>query len=201
MTNSKWYVVWVGKTPGIYTSWDDTKHNVHGVPGAKYQSFKTEWAAKHAYDNGPGTFQDIRKKALPNIVTPSISVDAACSGNPGVVEYQGVTTDTKKPLFHKKIEGIGTNNCGEFLAIVHGFAWQAQMGSNWPIYSDSDVAMGWVNKKVCKTTLEKNNHTAPIFELIDRAQQWLKSNQPPCDVLKWLTNDWGEIPADFGRKS
>ena len=90
MAKQKWYVVWVGKTPGIYTTWDEAKENVHGVQGAKYQSFKTEWAAEQAFKDGPDSFQDLRSRVLPSRVLNSISVDAACSGNPGVVEYQGI---------------------------------------------------------------------------------------------------------------
>ena len=200
MTTKKGYVVWEGKTPGIYTSWDEAKQQVHGQKGAKYQSFKTKWAADEAFRVGPNSFQDLRSKILPKQVSNSIAVDAACSGNPGVVEYQGVYTDTKTQVFHKKIEGIGTNNCGEFLAIVHALAWQNENKTNLPIYSDSDVAIGWIKQKKCKTTLERSNQTAPIFKLIDRAEDWLNRNQWKCDIVKWFTSDWGEIPADFGRK-
>ena len=35
----KYYAVQVGKTPGIYLSWDDCKAMVEGYPGAKYKSF------------------------------------------------------------------------------------------------------------------------------------------------------------------
>ena len=37
----KYYVVKVGKEPGIYQSWDKCKAMVHGYPGAVYKSFKT----------------------------------------------------------------------------------------------------------------------------------------------------------------
>ena len=200
MKKSKWYVVWAGKTPGIYTTWDAAKEQVHGQQGAKYQSFKTKWAAEEAYRVGPTAFQDLRTSVLPDKITNSISVDAACSGNPGQVEYQGVFTDTKTLLFHKKISGLGTNNIGEFLAIVHAMAWQVEQQTSLPIYSDSDVAMGWVKRKKCKTTLIKDESTLPIYQLIERAENWLTSNQATFELRKWLTKDWGEIPADFGRK-
>lgn len=194
-------MVWSGKTPGIYTSWDDTKAQVHGIKGAKYQSFKTQWAAEEAFRVGPEAFQDLRATVLPDIIENSLAVDAACSGNPGVVEYQGVYTSTKTQVFHKKIDGLGTNNIGEFLAIVHALAWQKNEGVSIPIYSDSDVAIGWVKRKKCKTTLDKTANTTPIYDLIDRAETWLKENKPEVKINKWLTNDWGEIPADFGRKN
>jgi ribonuclease HI len=39
-----------------------------------------------------------------------------------------------------------------------------------------------------------------LFELIERAEQWLKSNTFSTKIIKWETKVWGEIPADFGRK-
>lgn len=200
MTKKKWYVVWEGKVPGIYSVWDEAKLQVYGYPGAKYKSFQTHSEAKAAFQVGPNACNDGKKKHRSDYILNSISVDAACSGNPGIVEYQGVYTDTKTVLFHKKIEGIGTNNCGEFLAIIHALSWQKHEQCNRPIYSDSDVAIGWVNKKKCKTSLEKNTDTAPIFQLIQAGESWLMHNEVHGHIMKWQTKDWGEIPADFGRK-
>ena len=38
---SKFYAVRVGRTPGIYNSWDDCKAQIDGFSGAAYKSFKT----------------------------------------------------------------------------------------------------------------------------------------------------------------
>lgn len=38
---TKYYAVKKGKTPGIYTSWDECKAQVDGFSGAVYKSFKT----------------------------------------------------------------------------------------------------------------------------------------------------------------
>lgn len=37
----KYYAVKVGKTPGIYRTWEECKDNTHGYPGAVFKSFKT----------------------------------------------------------------------------------------------------------------------------------------------------------------
>lgn len=202
----KWYVVWQGKTPGIYTSWDDCKKQVDGVEGAKYKSFESKLEAETAYSKGAPTFSTPKtsnlkpkKQSTSAIIQHSISVDAACSGNPGVMEYQGVHTQTGELLFHQKFE-LGTNNIGEFLGIVHGLSYQAKHGLNLPIYTDSVNAMLWVKNKKCKTKLERNARTARLFEMIERAENWLQSNKYTQPVLKWETASWGEIPADFGRK-
>ena len=170
--------MWAGKTPGIYSNWDETKDQVHGFQGAKYQSFKTELAAKEAYENGP-THAEKESPTIdvPEHVLNSISVDAACSGNPGIVEYRGVYTDTQTEVFHKKIDGLGTNNLGEFLAIVHALAWMQKHQIELPIYTDSGTALAWLKNKKVKTTLERSKKTDPIFELLSRAEEWVSNNK------------------------
>lgn len=206
----KFYVVWEGNRPGIYTSWNDCKAAVKGYSGAKYKSFESFDIAKKAYN---GDYEDYKgkskpKKTLsaaelekigePNLYT--ISVDAASSGNPGKMEYRGVDTQTEKQLFHQGPFEQGTNNVGEFLALVHGLAYLKKINSDRMIYSDSKIAMGWVKQKRCKTNLKRNHKNAEIFNLIARAEKWLKENTYTTKVIKWETKAWGEIPADFGRK-
>ena len=130
----------------------------------------------------------------------SISVDAASSGNPGKMEYRGVDTKSKKQLFIQGPFEEGTNNIGEFLAIVHGLAFLKKINSDKIIYTDSRTAISWVKKKNCNTKLEPNEKNSALFELIDRAIIWLKNNTYKTPIVKWETKAWGEIPADFGRK-
>ena len=202
----KFYVVWQGYQPGIYASWAACQTQIKGYPGARYKSFESKAEAEAALKAGPSA---ISKAAGPkkvagtvsrkDIVWDSISVDAACSGNPGVMEYQGVTTKGSEQLFHQKFD-LGTNNIGEFLAIVHGLAMLKKEGRNIPIYTDSRTAMKWVRDKKARTKLDHTPKTAYLFELITRAETWLKKNTYSNPVLKWETESWGEIPADFGRK-
>lgn len=204
----KFYVVWVGKQPGVYTSWPVAQAQIQGVAGAKYKSFPTRAQAEAALRAGAGSYiskRSVTKKSAParssgRIIRRSISVDAACSGNPGLMEYQGVTTVNKRQLFHQAFP-LGTNNVGEFLAIVHALAFlQKQSEPDLPIYSDSKIAMGWVAKGKAKTTLKRSAQTEKLFEYLDRAEAWLAQNQVTNPILKWETERWGEIPADFGRK-
>jgi ribonuclease HI len=133
-------------------------------------------------------------------INEAIAVDAACSGNPGKMEYRGVYLRTGKTIFHFG-PVFGTNNIGEFLAIVHGLALLKQKNlPNLPIYSDSVNAQLWVRKKKCKTTLERNEKTEQLFQMIERAEKWLITNSYTNPIIKWPTDKWGEIPADFGRK-
>lgn len=129
----------------------------------------------------------------------ALCVDAACSGNPGKMEYRGIHLPSGKQIFHYG-PVYGTNNIGEFLAIVHALALLKQKGSAIPVYSDSYTARLWVQKKKCKTQLERNAKTETLYKIIERAENWLRNNSYPNEVVKWNTTEWGEIPADFGRK-
>ena len=210
MAKQKFYVVWQGNNPGIYTSWAQCQQQIKGYPNAKYKSFPTREAAETAYH---GNFSDhidysgrgakskpvLSEASKKDIVWDSIAVDAACSGNPGVMEYQGVDTKSGYQFFHQKFP-LGTNNIGEFLAIVHALAMFKQQGKDTPIYTDSKIAMGWVYKGKAKTKLVRNAKTAPLYAVMERAEKWLKENTWNNKLLKWETKVWGEIPADFGRK-
>ena len=134
-----------------------------------------------------------------NIIKESLAVDAACSGNPGAMEYRGVYVRTNEEVFHFG-PMFGTNNIGEFLAIVHGLALLKQKKLEMPIYSDSKTAISWVKNKKCKTLLPRNTQSEELFKLIERAENWLKNNTYKTKIHKWETKAWGEIPADFGRK-
>jgi ribonuclease HI len=206
---TKFYVVWNGLKPGIYDSWNECKKQIDGFQGAKYKSYKTLAAAKEAYENGPEASifnTGPRTKAdyllfLDEIKTPSWSVDAACSGNPGIVEYQGVETISKKVIFKMGPFKKGTNNIGEFLALIHALALLEKHGiKDLPVYSDSRTAMSWFRKKKVKTTFFIKHKNPELRELLDRATHWMLNNKVSTPVLKWNTERWGEIPADFGRK-
>ena len=135
----------------------------------------------------------------PEVIENSLAVDAACSGNPGQMEYRGVHVASRQQVFHFG-PVYGTNNIGEFLALVHGLALLKQKGIEMPIYSDSRNAISWVRQKQCKTKLPREPRTEALFLLIERAEKWLRENTYTTPILKWETELWGEIPADFGRK-
>lgn len=206
---NKFYVVWQGKQPGIYTDWEDCKEQINGHDGAKYKSFKHKSVAEKAFALGYEGYKNSSLKDEPEIdwsklpsqpIMNSIAVDAACSGNPGIMEYRGVSTETSKEIFKKGPFNESTNNIGEFLALVHALALMKQKGDDRPIYSDSKTAMSWVRQKKVKTTLKRSELNANSFDLIYRAEHWLKTNTFTNKILKWETKIWGEIPADFGRK-
>ena len=208
----KWYVVWQGTEPGICDSWAECELRVKGYPGARYKAFDTQQEAVEAFRNDPGEMDILRAiaraprefvnyDAIPEIIHDSIAVDGACSGNPGIMEYRGVDVPTGAELFHQGPFADATNNIGEFLAIVHALAlFHNQGNDHTAIYSDSKTAQAWVKAGQCRTKLARTPANARLFEIIARAERWLATHTWPNAILKWNTAEWGEIPADFGRK-
>lgn len=214
MAKNKFYVVWNGRQNGVFSNWDSCKMQIEGFKGAQYKSFPDRATAEEAFKAGYEAVcqqsavsnQQSALRSYENFpedqrpIGQSIAVDAACSGNPGKVEYQGVFVETNTHLFKSPVFECGTNNIGEFLAIVHCLAWQQKNKFNYPIYSDSVNAQKWVREGVCKTKLAENDKNRYLFEVIRRAEKWLKENSFRVPIYKWRTEIWGEIPADFGRK-
>lgn len=205
----KYYVVWKGYKTGVFDSWAECQEQVNGFPGAKFKAFATRQAAIEAFDQDFETFEGQDTKtyrvgphelAERGVILDSVCVDAACNGSPGDLEYRGVDTASGNELFHRGPYLEGTVNIGEFLAIVHALAVLARQGRDVPVYSDSQVALGWVQKKRVNTRLRRSDANRPLFELIERALIWLEKNPVSSSVLKWKTESWGENPADFGRK-
>ncbi|CAI6053801.1 ribonuclease H [Cohnella sp. JJ-181] len=217
----KYYVVWEGAKPGIYDSWPACQAQVNGRKDAKYKSYASKKEAETAYRDGwkkhwgqgggkGSSSSGSAGKAGAPPLTPdqaereidfdSVSVDVGTRGNPGPVEYRGVDTRTGDVLFAVGPIRKGTNNLGEFLAIVHALAYLKHQGSAKTIYSDSRTALKWVKQKEVVTTLPRDESTRDIWELVDRALSWLNVNTYPNKVLKWETERWGEVKADYGRK-
>lgn len=205
----KFYVVWKGKIPGVYNTWDECKKQIEGFQGAQYKSFPSKELADEAftadYEDFKGKNTHGQRTSLilqygNQIDANALTVDAACKGNPGIMEYRGVNMGDGKEVFRMGPYPDGTVNIGEFLALVHGLAMLKQQNSDRTIYSDSATAMSWVRKKKANTKLARTSRNAKLFEYIERAEKWLRTNQFNNKILKWNTKEWGEIPADFGRK-
>lgn len=221
MAKPKYYVVWEGKKPGVYSTWAKCKAQTDQYAGAKYKSYESREAAEAAFRagwkgnwgssaGGAGSASKLKSKSgssrsagmetSEEVDYDSISVDVGTRGNPGPVEYKGVDTRTGEVLFSVGPISKGTNNLGEFLAIVHALAYLQKQGSSKTVYTDSVNAMKWLKQKKVATTLPRDNSTEEIWLMIDRAEQWLRTHTYSNKVLKWQTKQWGEIKADYGRK-
>ncbi len=210
MAKKKYYTVWRGHETGVFNSWEECRQAVEGYQGAIYKSFPTEEQAWEAFEGNYADYlgkdkhqSSLSAEALRKIGQPvmeSIAVDAACNSVTGEMEYQGVETKTGAQLFKKGPFAKGSNNIGEFLAIVHALAWCKKHTINLPIYTDSQTALTWVRKKKANTKVQACAENRKLLELVRRAEEWLKNNSWKNKLLKWETEAWGEIPADFGRK-
>lgn len=206
----KLYVVWKGRKEGIFSTWSECQAQIQGYSGAQYKSFSSRSEAEAAfassyYDHVGGSSGE-KKPAKAKVsvttdaITPSLSVDAACSGNPGIMEFRGVDTETGEQIFHFGPFPDATNNIGEYLALVHALRMLTEDGRELPIYTDSITAMAWVRNRKPKTTLAVTSRNQEVFAMMEEATEWLKQHSPQHTILKWDTVQWGEIPADFGRK-
>lgn len=213
MEKRKFYVVWEGREPGIYDSWDDCLEQVQGFPGAKYKAYPSQAAATEAFRGNPREQLAIARQIarhvgmkidytiIPGIRLDAIAVDGACSKNPGPMEYRGVRVADGAEIFRVGPLAGGTNNIGEYLAIIHVAALLAKKGdTTTPIYSDSRTAQSWIRRGHSNTKIEPTPDNAQLLGILERADKWLATHRIPNPILKWDTENWGEIPADFGRK-
>jgi ribonuclease HI len=203
---TKYYVVFAGRERGVFSSWAECETSVRGHPAARFKSYGTRVEAQAAFRAGSSEAHVERRKTedaqvwRTAIVMPCLAVDAACTSPAGgVVEYRGVVLPDGSVAFAAGPFENGSNNVGEFLAIVTGLSWLAERSLTWPLYSDSAVAIGWVvTHGKCNTTLD----VGPLLKAqVMWAETWLRKHRgQKGDVRKWETGTWGEIPADYGRK-
>ena len=214
----KFYVVFRGYNPGVYDNWDEVKEQTEGFPGALFKGYSSSEEAGEAYRNftgsedrdelfrlingsKPATSSPQSWKDNPEVDHDAWAVDASCMGNPGKMEYRGVDLKTGEEIFRVGPFDDATNNIGEFLALVHAMALMAKKGEYHNIYSDSKTAMSWWRNRKVKTSLKETERNGKVFELLARASVWVNTHQFPMRIVKWQTERWGEIPADFGRKA
>lgn len=210
---AKFYVVFKGRKPGVYKTWDECQRNTAGYPGASFSSFTSETEAYQAFAVGDLAewkkkargLQDERWSHAPPMRNGTfLVVDAACSGYPGPVEFRGVLMPGRAEAFKFGPYQAGSNNIGEYLAIITGFRWLHERSMNIPVYSDSKVAIGWVlGEGICKTNMTKDQMGSVLQREVESAERWLRGPWAPTYkklLHRWDTEEWGEIPADFNRK-
>lgn len=129
--------------------------------------------------------------------TSGIAVDASHLTSQNRTDYQGVNIATGEVLFEHSLGANKTINQGEFLAIVHAAQYIIENDFK-PriIYSDSVTAISWFKNKA--TSSGKDNPALKKSEVFLKA---LDFDIKTIDVRYWSNKQWGETPADFGRKS
>ena len=209
----KFYVVWIGRTPGVFTAWSDCEASVKGYKNSRYKSFTTREEAEKAFGEGPQGYwgsgdqlsrakqNDARLTDAGEPIAESLCVDAAWNTVTKTMEYRGVWLPDRSEAFWRGPFENATGNIGEFLAIVDALRLLVRKGLRLPVYSDSMVAIGWVRRRAVRSTSMAEGRTSgEIDELVARALEWLRGGEYESPILKWETAAWGENPADFGRK-
>lgn len=215
----KYYAVFIGHNPGVYDDWEEVKEQTDGFPGAIFKGYASSSEATEAYRkfagekdrnelfrliSSPVEVSDQLKDGVwkdnPEIDMDAWAVDASCLGNPGKMEYRGIDLKTGEEIFRIGPFEDATNNIGEYLALVHAMALMTKKGEYHNIYSDSRTAISWWKNRRVKTQLKMTPRNGRVFELLARAQVWVNTHKFPSTIMKWQTERWGEIPADFGRK-
>lgn len=200
----QFYAVWQGRERGVFDSWEACKAQVEGFPGAQYMGFDTREAAERAlqrpYLEVLAERQPPPRRSDSSAPSQGYCVDAAYDTARQRLEYRCVHLPSRREVFHVGPLPDGSNNIGEFLAIVETLMMLVERNDPAPVYSDSEVALLWVALKRCRTRLPERPERAALFERIRRAEQWLQTHTFRNPLLKWETAQWGENPADFGRK-
>lgn len=129
----KFYVVWKGRSTGIFTDWDTCKKQVDAFAGAKYKSFKTRDDAEAAFaGNATTASSPVKKKSSTQTVKTytadeidampldtKIFTDGGCEPNPGkagsgVAVYRN---NVVEELWFGLYNPSGTNNTAELNAL------------------------------------------------------------------------------------
>ena len=212
---AKFYVVWKGRNPGIFETWEACQAEISGFPNAQYKTFPNKILAEQAFldqknhyglkknqlfldKNIENSNLNPKKNQEKNYILKSLAVDAACNPQ-GDLEYRGIWVETGALAFYQGVLKKGTNNIGEFLALVYALALlQKKQLFDYPIYTDSVTAKAWVRDKKHRSTIQDIG--VELRNQLERAEIWLQTHQYKNPILKWETRVWGEIPADFGRK-
>jgi len=207
MSKNKYYVVWKGRRTGIFTDWESCAAGVDGFPGAQFKAFATLQEAERALAGGYADYAGRPASSQKWLFAPhppiadSYVVDAACSGSPGRLEWRGLHLASGEQVFHRGPFEHGTNNVGEFLAILDALVLLEKHRLSLPVYSDSGTAIAWVRRGKCNTNLQPDGPNAPLFDLVARLEGWLRLHPEGVGrLIRWDTRAWGENPADFNRK-
>ncbi|MCY9861130.1 ribonuclease H family protein [Vibrio coralliirubri] len=214
MSKKNHYVVWVGRTTGVFDNWADTQAQISGFSGALFKGFTTLDEATAAFDAGYAnaistpsklsTASKVKGKPASLVGIPThecITVDGAFSGSSKKMEYQCVMNLSREIIFRSKPFVGGSNNIAEFLALIGAIRYRESIKRpDLDIYSDSKTALAWVRDKQLNTTIDINTLDPVIQGRISSALQYIQTNPQPQNLKKWDTASWGEIPADFGRK-
>jgi ribonuclease HI len=167
----KYYVVWKGRTTGIFTDWNSCKNQVDKFPGAKYKSFKTRGEAEAAFKNRSASTSPSKKSVvkLKNSISRNsigtlsneqvleipvhtkIFTDGACDPNPGeagsgIAIYR---SSLISELWYGLYNPLGTNNTAELNALYQALSickTELSTGATVSVFCDSKYSIQCVTQ-------------------------------------------------------
>ncbi|MGE4533629.1 ribonuclease H family protein [Halomonas sp.] len=170
----KFYVVWVGRQTGIFTTWEECSRQVKGYPKARFKSFPSREAAEAAFSKGPvaaaparqgeGSDAPAKRPARRKTPTPAgpsaapgkrydteIYCDGACEPNPGDAgSGMAIYRDGKlAELWYGLYNPAGTNNTAELNALRQALLVAQQeiaKGASVRIHCDSTYTINAITK-------------------------------------------------------
>lgn len=161
-----------------------------------FTDFRGEQLRQQAVDNY------LRNQENQKPTTEVLTVDGASNGKN--CEFQAVWYPSGKKAFSSKVFEGGTNNIAEFLGLVLAIKHLKDKDLPLVVYTDSITAISWVRDKKANTTARTTGKlTNELESLLEKAEAFLMQNKElmkKVKIKKWETKEWGEIPADFGRK-
>ncbi|SKA50884.1 ribonuclease H family protein [Photobacterium toruni] len=161
----KYYVVWIGREPGIYSDWASCKQQVDKFAGARYKSFSTQPEAVAAFGKPSqicGSSAPVKKTSAKRTtaskgsltseqvhaltVETKIFTDGGCDPNPGkagsgLALYRN---NQLHELWYGLYEPMGTNNTAELNALNQALILAEQaliQGSTVAIFCDSKYSI------------------------------------------------------------
>ena len=180
MPPKKFYAVWAGHKPGIYTTWAEAEKQVKGYPKAGFKSFPTLALAKEAFANGTKTAKEPTQQheslgssnSTNGTSTSDVDIfcDGACNPNPGK-SGTGIAIYKKQQLdqlWYGLHNPSGTNNTAELLGLYHSLMFAktvVETGQSVAVHCDSKYsidcittwAKGWKAKGWKKKSGEIKN--------------------------------------------
>lgn len=161
MAKKKFYVVWSGRLPGVYTNWPQAQAQVDKFPGARYKSFPSEAEALAAFAGGvaPESQSSVVKqnraaaKTAVDIDAVDVAVfcDGGCEPNPGEAG-SGVAVykcGQLYELWYGLYNPNGTNNTAELNALYQSMLIAKQAideQKSVAVLSDSQYSINCVTK-------------------------------------------------------
>ena len=122
--------------------------------------------------------------------TNGIAINTYCNAK-GVGMYVGVDLDTGEILFKSKEFSPVTHNIIDFMGIGHSLMYVKKSMEYKPIYSNSEISIGWISNNKCNSDMINTDQNA--IDNCGKITRWLVEQKHLVEVKKWSTEKWGFI--------